>query len=248
VPKTARLITPELALVDPELAAVARRSLPEPDDTLSRVRSAETRPPHRLHSMHGPDQVDPATIRDLRAARSSRARWDWAAAALRWRLRLPALAVAIVIVSATIAAVLEERAARPGAEAPPAVALGEPMPTSSTTERGQAESRAASRPPREPAQTSGRSAGGGQPDTARSRNLAWAPVAEASGYSVELYRGSERVFASTTRGAQIAIPATWQNSGRAHRLVPGDYRWYVWPIVAGKRAATAIVQTNLTVE
>jgi hypothetical protein len=232
VPKTAGLITPELALVDPELAAIARRTLPEPDDTLSRVISVETRPPPGGHPFQGPHEVGPGSEQSP-----------------RWRLRLPALAAAAaVVVSVTIAAVHEERAARPGAVAPPAVALGESMSTKPTTDPGQAESQAASRPPRKPAQTSGRSAGGGRPETPRSRSFAWAPVAGASGYSVELYRGSERVFASTARGAQIEIPATWNSGGRAHRLVPGEYRWYVWPIVAGKRAATAIVQTNLTVE
>jgi hypothetical protein len=30
-------------------------------------------------------------------------------------------------------------------------------------------------------------------------------------------------------------------------LEPGDYRWYVWPIVAGTRGTKAIVQTTLTI-
>jgi hypothetical protein len=50
----------------------------------------------------------------------------------------------------------------------------------------------------------------------------------------------------TTR-AQIEIPATWESGGKVHRLEPGAYRWYVWPIVDGKRAPTAIVQAKLAV-
>jgi hypothetical protein len=82
--------------------------------------------------------------------------------------------------------------------------------------------------------------------------LGWAPVASAVGYHVELMRGARRVFAVTTSRAQLALPSTWSYGGRRYRLVPGEYRWYVWPLFRGAEKATAtrgrpIVAATLTV-
>jgi hypothetical protein len=79
------------------------------------------------------------------------------------------------------------------------------------------------------------------------RRFAWAPVKNAEGYHVELYRGSDRVFAGESRVATISVPAHWTYAGESHTLAPGDYRWYVWPVISGTRATNAIVQTNLVV-
>jgi hypothetical protein len=79
------------------------------------------------------------------------------------------------------------------------------------------------------------------------RRFAWASTLGASAYHVELFRGNTRVFAGDTKDSQIAVPADWTLNGRRHVLSPGEYRWYVWPIVGGKRAPAAIVQAKLTV-
>jgi hypothetical protein len=78
-----------------------------------------------------------------------------------------------------------------------------------------------------------------------SRRFAWAPRAGASGYHVELFKGPVLVFRADSPKPEIVIPKRWRLNGRVHTLVPGSYRWYVWPRVAGRRQARAIVQAKL---
>jgi hypothetical protein len=82
---------------------------------------------------------------------------------------------------------------------------------------------------------------------ASTRRFAWPPVLGATGYHVELFKGSALVFRKQTTKAEILIPRRWRFDGRLHRLEPGEYRWYVWPLVDGQRAAKAIVQAKLVV-
>ena len=89
---------------------------------------------------------------------------------------------------------------------------------------------------------------GRQPTSAAApRRFAWAPVANASGYHVEFFRGSSRVFAADASRPQITIPASWSHGGREARFEPGEYRWYVWPLVSGRRSSEAVVQAKLVV-
>jgi len=78
-----------------------------------------------------------------------------------------------------------------------------------------------------------------------SRRFAWAPRAGASGYHVELFKGPVLVFRADSPKPEVVIPKRWRLNGRVHTLVPGSYRWYVWPRVAGRRQARAIVQAKL---
>jgi len=77
------------------------------------------------------------------------------------------------------------------------------------------------------------------------RRFAWAPRAGASGYHVELFKGPMLVFRANSAKPEIVIPKRWRLNGRVHTLVPGSYRWYVWPRVGGRRQARAIVQARL---
>ena len=79
------------------------------------------------------------------------------------------------------------------------------------------------------------------------QRFAWAPVPDASAYHVELYRGPTRVFASDTARPEITIPRAWTFEGRTYRLEAEEYRWYVWPVVSGRRSAQAVVQARLVV-
>jgi hypothetical protein len=81
-----------------------------------------------------------------------------------------------------------------------------------------------------------------------SRRFAWAPVAGASGYEVAFFRGQSRVFSGRSSRAALTLPARWRIAGRRESLKPGRYRWYVWPIVAGKRSSTAVVRAALEVQ
>jgi hypothetical protein len=79
------------------------------------------------------------------------------------------------------------------------------------------------------------------------RRFAWAPVESAESYRVELFRSDDRVFAASSRLPQITVPARWTHEGQRRSLAPGQYRWYVWPVVSGRRAANANVQAKLDV-
>lgn len=79
------------------------------------------------------------------------------------------------------------------------------------------------------------------------RRFSWPPVVGASGYHVELFRGSALVFRDDTKKPEILIRRRWRFNGRQRRLEPGAYRWYVWPLVGGQRKAEAIVQAKLEV-
>jgi hypothetical protein len=110
--------------------------------------------------------------------------------------------------------------------------------------------------PQPPAASTGASEGGATkpsaptrpPSTgADTRRFAWPPVAGATGYHVELFKGSALVFRNETANPEILIPRRWRFDGRRRRLEPGEYRWYVWPVVNGRRKAMAIVQAKLVV-
>jgi hypothetical protein len=104
--------------------------------------------------------------------------------------------------------------------------------------------RATARPSTTPRQPKGPTKAQRRP---AARRFAWAPTAGASGYRVELFRGNTRVFSARTSKPQITIPATWTLHGRRQTLRTGDYRWIVWPVVAGRQASTATVQASLSI-
>lgn len=86
------------------------------------------------------------------------------------------------------------------------------------------------------------------PASPASQRFAWAPVPGATEYHVELFRGSTRIFASNTPRPEITIPRRWTFEAKPYRLEPAEYRWYVWPVVGGKRTTEAVVQARLVVE
>jgi len=75
------------------------------------------------------------------------------------------------------------------------------------------------------------------------RTLAWAPVSGAGSYEIQLFRGSHRVFLTRKRETRLVVGPSWRYSGKTFRLVPGTYRWYVWPVSAsGTRQKEPLVQ------
>ena len=91
-------------------------------------------------------------------------------------------------------------------------------------------------------------------DTSRERAggpriMAWAPAPRAAAYEVALYDGSRRIFRKRTKHTRLALPVEWSYGGRRRRLEQGVYRWYVWPVPAGARRPSArpVVQASLTI-
>jgi len=59
--------------------------------------------------------------------------------------------------------------------------------------------------------------------------LRWRPVARATYYNVQLYRGRLKVWTTWPTGPRLQLRTRWTFLGRQQRLSPGSYRWYVWP-------------------
>jgi len=66
--------------------------------------------------------------------------------------------------------------------------------------------------------------------------LRWTPVRGASYYNVQLYRGG-KILSAWPRHAFMRLRRAWRFEGRLYRLVPGRYRWYVWPGFGPRAAA-----------
>jgi hypothetical protein len=80
--------------------------------------------------------------------------------------------------------------------------------------------------------------------------LRWRRVARASYYNVQIYRGRVKVLSAWPTRAQLRLRARWTYLGRERRLVPGKYRWLVWPRIgrgAQGRYGSALGQSTFTV-
>jgi hypothetical protein len=223
--RRSEVVSPELALVDPELAASARASLHEPHATTP-VRKVE----------YVRAQVGDGGSRALTALSNAALAMEdehraSTPAGRSWRVLIGVAAVTIL--SLLLFDVRVQVGKTPAsAEAPPKSPAAAPappnrLPVVSAAKRVQAKGEHATRP--------------------RVRRFAWGPTQGASAYHVELFRHNVRIFAADTKQPQLAVPARWQMNGRQQKLSAGEYRWLVWPVVSGRRAPSATVQTTLTI-
>lgn len=232
-PRLAETYSPELVLVDPELAELARASLPASTDTIGHLGdAARVRALRRLS--YGAEQTD-----DLEEA-------VFASRAASWR---KVCAVGAGLIVTTVLAVLVLDGNGRGREAT------QTLTASSTgdVQTPPAVNGPATTPPRKspsprPQRPKPRSAGSVPARSAPvPRTFAWAPVNRASGYRFELFRDDSLVLGRDTRAPRLSVPTRWTFGGEEHRLNRGTYRWYVWAIVDGKRGSSAIVQAALQV-
>jgi len=179
-------------------------------------------------SQHVATRREAARARDLDARLSATTGWRRRPS----RAFAAGTAVAIVGVGAAVTAL---------------VAVIESSPSSSRSTGGTATIASRSPgsaflPPLQPAPSVTRSAVAAPDDNVASpasstpsdpRTFAWARVEGAAAYQLSLFRDDAIVFSARTREASLVLPSTWRYEGRAQRLRPGTYRWYVWPIMKG---------------
>ena len=65
--------------------------------------------------------------------------------------------------------------------------------------------------------------------TGRPPLLQWTPVRGARYYNVQLFRKGRKILTVWPLRAQYQLKRRWTYRGQLRRLVPGKYRWLVWP-------------------
>ncbi len=228
-------VSPELALVDEVLAEHCRSQLPEPDNTLARVDALiQTSRMASLarRSMEVPRGPSADRVESTRHIARRPARRRSAAFA-------GGLAAGTLVVALLVGVRVDLGVTPAGADS---VVVDEvPAPPVSSTPLVPVEK---TRKPVDKPRNADR-----RPRTTKSspQRFAWAPSPGASGYHIELFRRSSKVFEADTTSPALTIPARWVFEQKRQTLQPGSYRWYVWPLTSGTRAARAVVQAKLTV-
>jgi len=218
-------VSPELALVDPELAAEARAALPE---------AASIKRPS---SVERPAPVEPPAP----VERHSRRR------PLRVVAVLGALVLAAAVAAVGLTRMRDEpqpatRSAAPAQEPEKSAPVARPKPKPVPAARPKAKptpTRTRTPPPTPTATVLGAkklappSAPKPLPPSEGHRVYIWAPTDGALYYRVEFLRNGKPFHAAETADPSLRLPATL-------RLPPGTYRWSVRPATVG--AAGVVLQ------
>ena len=59
--------------------------------------------------------------------------------------------------------------------------------------------------------------------------LRWTPVRGARYYNLQVFRGGRKILSVWPSRPRYKLTRRWSYSGKIRRLVPGRYRWRVWP-------------------
>ena len=248
-------VSPELVLVDPQLATLARRRLPAVGERPSSARReaardqrADARADPHAYGEHVADEFD------VSATSTDHVDSDLSSASRR-RGGLLLVTTALAVLAATAAAVsIRLRDVQDA---------GGSLPTSiqAMSAPGTAEprlNRRANEPSRaRPGTVSPRSSKPIVPPKKRlqparsaplpTRVFVWPAVSRATFYKVEFFRRGRKIFEASPTTPRLELPLRWVYRGRAVRLTPGTYRWDVRPAFGPRsrpRYGTLITRSN----
>jgi len=244
------VVSPELALVDPELAARARAAIP--DFALHRLAAAGA-------------AADAATTSAVSHSIPRKLRHRVPATPTLTLLATAAASLIVTSVTGQEAAsgkapiasgVVLESAARSSADdvagsTPVAhrVAQSPPSPRADANGSRPAATRQAlaARRPTSLAPVKRRSGSQGPRFASTTTTLVWRREPRATSYEVELVRGDTVIFTSTSPSSHVVLPTRWQRGGKAYTIHPEDQA-FVWPVVNGRRGERPVVSGALALD
>jgi hypothetical protein len=265
-------LTPELALVDPELARRARDRLPPPGEThaspgraLSSDKDVTETSARRswvseVDDARRPENSPSASPGFASEGRSgsdpaSRKGRLHAASGPRRRVRVFLGAFGVILAAIAVYALAPDSTVREEAEnrAPKKASTRiDHHGTRRESTRGRAKVEDSSAPtvPRRSgvlgarAQTRTKAAG---PRPLATRVFIWPAVSDATFYKVEFFRYGREVFKALTSTARLELPTRWVYRGRTYQLVAGIYTWKVSPAFGPRsrlRYGNPIIRSN----
>ena len=241
-------LTPELALVDPELARVARDRLPPSGETRSPAARASSSAEDVVGAKAGHSwwsEVEGFRRRENPRTASSRLaaqrRPESGKETLQLRAPIPPRrrkriflgAVVLALAAIAVYALAPDSIVREdAANRAPKNGLGQRRSREPT--RPSAKTAAASAPSAPPhsgvlAAKAKRRPESQPPAPFSSRVFIWPAVSGATFYKVEFFRGYREVFKGLSSKARLELPSTWVYRAHRYRLVAGIYSWKVTP-------------------
>ena len=224
-------LSPELVLVDPQLADLARERLPS-----ERLAGARTAPKSHDDLPGAPSAVEEGEV-ELNAVSPDYAEDDQPLArAGPRRRRVFGTAVGVFAVAAAAFPIVAHELTDVGGSASKRIPTrSESLPAQRAADARQ--KRRTSEAPRaaasphvtKPAVKPNKRAQPVQPSELLTRVFIWPPVSRATFYKVEFFRRGRRVFEASPAMPRIELPLRWVFGGRHFRLTRRTYRWEVRP-------------------
>ena len=234
------VVSPELALVDPELAARARQALPSavaversfaigfefvPEELLTddpvTGRRRNVMPLLALGSLVAASIIGAGVLRGGPLPDASE---TWSASS-----------ATAVVASATAGSPTTAAPSTQGVittEAPDPVGRA-----AAPVDELQPHTLDSSSPTRTPSLSTGDAVA---PSAARPTELVWDDLGNASSYDIELIRNGSQIFAASAPAPRVDLPRSWTHDGERFSVRPED-EVFIWPVVDGRRGSRPLV-------